>query len=72
MRHVLLAIYALVCLAALIWPGYSAVGRHIEPMILGLPLSLAWVIGWVTASFFALLAYHLADQRAENARTGEP
>lgn len=67
MRHWLFAGYCLVCLACLIWPVYAAVGG-IEPFVLGLPLSMAWVIGWLVASFFALLAYHLIGRRAPRAR----
>ena len=48
----------LTCLLALTWPGYDWFGNRIEPYVLGLPFSLAWVVGWVGLSFAALVAYH--------------
>ena len=54
------AIYALVCLAALTWPGYAWIGNRIEPSVLGLPLSLAWNVGWVITTVLVLAAYHHA------------
>jgi len=60
-----LALYALVCLAAITWPGYAWLGNRIEPLVLGLPFSLAWNIGWVSLTFFVLGAYYLFDQRSE-------
>ena len=53
-----LGVYALVCLAALTWPGYAWLGNRIEPFVLGLPLSLAWNVGWVLLTFVVLAAYH--------------
>ena len=47
---------------ALVWPVY-ALFSGIRPRILGLPLSLAWVVGWVVAGFLALLAVHLWEAR---------
>ncbi len=44
----------------LIWPVY-AIFSGIEPMILGLPLSFAWVIFLLLSSFFLLLWYHLSE-----------
>jgi hypothetical protein len=55
--------YALLCAAALTWPGYAWLGNRIEPFVLGLPFSFAWVIAWVIASFFALLIFHRATER---------
>ena len=37
-------------------------GNRIEPYVLGLPFSLAWVVGWVLLSFVALVAYHSTGQ----------
>ncbi len=44
----------------LIWPVY-AIFSDIKPMILGLPLSFAWVIFLLLSSFFLLLWYHLTE-----------
>ena len=57
-RNALFAIYVVLCAGALTWPGYSWLGNRIEPLILGLPFSLAWVIGWVLLTFIALVVYH--------------
>lgn len=60
MRSLLFALYVIVCLAALTWPGYAWFGSRIHPLVLGLPFSLAWVVGWVVLSFVALAVYHLS------------
>jgi hypothetical protein len=64
-RNLLLGIYAVTCLLAMTWPVYDRFGNSIEPYVLGLPHSLAWVVGWVLATFVVLVAYHLTggDER---------
>ena len=57
LSHVVIGI-ACTALLALIWPVYARFGNSIEPYVLGLPHSLAWVVGWVLATFFVLVAYH--------------
>lgn len=49
----------------LIWPVYAIFGS-IHPMILGLPLSFAWVIFLLLSSFFLLLWYHLSEPTDSN------
>lgn len=44
----------------IIWPGY-ALFDGIYPMILGLPLSFAWIVAMLLAAFFLLLWYYLSD-----------
>lgn len=44
----------------LIWPVYSLFSG-IYPMILGLPLSFAWIIFVLICCFFLLLWYYLTD-----------
>jgi hypothetical protein len=61
LRHLLLALYALVCMAALVWPGYAWLGNRIEPVVLGLPLSFAWNVGWVVLTFAVVGVYHLTS-----------
>lgn len=60
--RLLLGVYSLVCLAALTWPGYALLGNEIEPYVLGLPLALAWNVGWVALTFFVLVAFHAASR----------
>lgn len=55
------AFFAVVFLA-LVWPVYSLVAG-VEPRVLGAPFSLAWVVGWVVASFLGLLGLHLWEER---------
>lgn len=50
---------------ALIWPVYPLFSG-IYPLILGLPLSFAWVIVSLLAAFFLLLWYYLTDPKEEN------
>ncbi len=57
-RHLLFFVYIAACLGALTWPGYDWLGNRIEPYILGVPFSFAWVIGWILLTFLALVAYH--------------
>jgi hypothetical protein len=57
-RNLLLGIYVVSCLLAMTWPVYARFGNSIEPYVLGLPLSLAWVVGWVLATFVVMVAYH--------------
>ncbi|HXV75423.1 MAG TPA: hypothetical protein VD788_03825 [Candidatus Polarisedimenticolaceae bacterium] len=64
-RDLLLAIFLVSALAALIWPIYPLVGSSIEPRVLGLPFSLAWVVIWLVLSFLAMWIYHVSgsDER---------
>jgi len=64
MRNGLLLLYVALCGAALVWPGYAWFGNRIEPFVLGLPFSLAWVVGWVVLTFGVLVVYHLTDGEA--------
>lgn len=45
---------------SIIWPVYSLFSG-IYPMILGFPLSFAWIIAILFASFFLLLWYYWSD-----------
>jgi len=60
-RNGLFAIYVLIVLGAMTWPGYAWFGNSIEPYVLGVPFSLAWVVGWVLLTFAAMLVYHLTQ-----------
>jgi hypothetical protein len=63
-RHKLLMAVVLLTLAASIWPGYL-LGDRIEPYVLGLPLSLVWLVGCIVVMFVALLLTFRADMRAK-------
>lgn len=47
---------------ALIWPVYPLFAG-IRPFVLGVPLSLAWVVGWLLVSFVTLLAVFVWEDR---------
>jgi len=70
LRHWLFGLYVLVCLAAQTWPVYDRFGNSIEPYVLGLPWSLAWVVGWVTLTFVALAIYHVTGRQREAGDAG--
>lgn len=62
-HHVLFALFLVGSFLAQTWPVYAWAGTRIEPRVLGLPFSFAWVIGWVGATFVALALYHRASER---------
>jgi len=57
-----LALWALVVVAALTWPVYDVLGNHVDPLVLGVPFSLAWIVGWALATFVVLSGYFLATE----------
>jgi hypothetical protein len=54
--------YFVLAFAALIWPVYPLFSAP-TPLVLGVPLSLAYVVGVVVLSFFVLLGLYLHDER---------
>ena len=50
--------YALICLAAITWPGFALMAAYADARVLGLPFALAWNVGWVSLTFVVLVAYH--------------
>jgi len=61
-RHAAFLAYVVACFAAMTWPVYAWLGNRIEPTVLGVPFSLAWVVGWVAATFVALALYDAAGE----------
>ncbi len=57
-------IVMMIATLAIVWPGY-ALFSSAEPLILGFPLSFAWIIFWVIVSFTAMLALYISDIRHE-------
>lgn len=64
-RRVFLSIMVFVQLG-IIWPGYALFSAA-EPLILGFPLSFAWLIAMLLLGFAALLMLYVGDNRAEDA-----
>lgn len=52
--------YFLLATASLVWPVFPIVGNHVEPRVLGMPWSLCYVLGIVTANALVLLALYFA------------
>lgn len=50
---------------ALVWPVYPSVAG-IRPYVLGLPFSLAWVVGWLIVVFVALVLLYRAEEVDSN------
>lgn len=65
-QRTVVAVIAVVCLAggALVWPVYPLV-PPLEPYVLGLPFSFAWVVGWLAVVFGALLVLYWTDSPPE-------
>ena len=59
-RRLALAVYCLICLLAVTEPGYARFGNA-PRLVIGIPFSLAWVIGWVLLTFVVLTLFYLAD-----------
>ena len=60
------AVFSLVLLLVLIFPVF-AVANRVQPMILGLPFSLAWIVFWLVVEFIGVIAFYRAEygRRAE-------
>lgn len=73
-RRRLLLVAVVACAAvALVWPVYPLFGSAF-PLVLGLPLSLAWVVLWLVVTFVALAWVYRHDVRGagpERAETTE-
>lgn len=53
-------LFFLLFVVAVTWPGMTAFNR-VQPLILGLPFSMAWIALWVVLSFLMLLLVNLAE-----------
>ena len=54
--------YLLLAMFFVTWPGFLPFAR-IEPLILGLPFSMAWIAGWVAGVFLALFLLDRVERR---------
>ncbi len=71
-RLLFLAVFLLAA-ASVVWPIYPLFSG-IRPLILGLPLSFAWVVLWLAVVFAALVWLYRTEEepgRQERARGGE-
>lgn len=59
-------LYFVLATATLIWPLYPWLANRIEPRVWGLPFSLVWILGVITANFLVLVllyALRVIDDR---------
>jgi len=61
--NILFGVYVVLCVVALTWPAYDALGNRIEPFVLGVPFVFAWNVVWVLLTFVALFLYDLTRGR---------
>lgn len=54
------ALFSLALLLVLIFPVF-AVANRVQPMILGLPFSLAWIVFWIALEFIGVIAFYRAE-----------
>lgn len=62
LNRIIFSIVMILATFAVVWPGHDIFGSA-TPLILGLPLSFAWIILWVIISFVAMLALHFSDNK---------
>jgi len=62
------AVFFLAYVAGVTWPGAVPFNR-IRPLVLGLPLSLAWVALWLVLSFGVLVLLDRFETREEDERS---
>ncbi|HSR51820.1 MAG TPA: DUF3311 domain-containing protein [Acidobacteriota bacterium] len=56
------AAFFILAFFAMLWPIYPSFSR-IEPRLLGMPFSLVYLVGWLLACFFLILAIYLWESR---------
>jgi hypothetical protein len=60
--RVLTGAYLLLALFFVTWPGLVPFAR-IEPLVLGLPFSMAWIAGWVAGVVVVLTLLDRVEKR---------
>lgn len=68
-RRVFFGVMLIVQLS-IIWPGF-AYFSDAEPLILGFPLSFAWLIAMLLLGFAAFIGLYIMDNRREDAAEAE-
>ena len=63
-------VFFLVVFVAMMWPVY-ALFSGFRPFVLGMPLSLFYVVAWLVASFLVLLGLFAWEGRAERLHDGD-
>lgn len=68
-RKIFFLLIFVVIQLSVIWPIYPLFS-DIYPLILGLPLSFAWVIFVLFSAFFLMLWYYLSDPEKSEQQSG--
>jgi hypothetical protein len=63
---VLFGTYLAICALCVVWPGMAWYGARVEPLVLGLPFCLAWMVGWILATFLVLVLYDAMRERGRS------
>lgn len=69
-RKIMFLVIFVILQLCLIWPVY-AFFSGIYPLILGLPLSFAWIVFILISCFFLLLWYYLSDPELHTQPDGD-
>jgi hypothetical protein len=62
--RVLFVLVMLFASLAVVWPG-QALFSSATPLVLGFPLSFAWIIFWVVVCFVSMMSLYLFDSKHE-------
>jgi sterol desaturase/sphingolipid hydroxylase (fatty acid hydroxylase superfamily) len=54
------AVFVVAMMAVMVFPLF-AIGNRVEPMVLGLPFSMAWVVGWILVEFVVLVGFYFYE-----------
>lgn len=58
------ALFTVAMVLVMVFPIY-ALGNRVEPFVLGLPFSMAWVIAWIVVEFVGLIAFYRYEHGGE-------
>ena len=58
-------VFFLLYLLAVIWPGATLFSAA-EPMVFGMPLSMAWPIAWIVAAWVVLLVLDHFENKGQD------
>ena len=65
----LTALYLVAALISVTWPGLVPFAR-VEPLVLGLPLAMAWIAAWVAGTVVVLYLLDRVERRYRDAAPG--
>lgn len=67
--RILAGVYFVLMLVFVTWPGLVPFAR-VQPLVLGLPFSMAWIAAWIAGSVVVLTLVHRVETRYRKA--GDP